>query len=356
MMAYIYEYDSTHGAKKPVIGIQVLNEPDIFARWRISEKQVLSKTTGGVMTAGEAYTKVCNSLDAIGKTIKASNYRVYTRVNLATSTGSDAFGNANGIWSGSSVKDAPDFARRIFELDGIDIVGDDSYTSIVKDIKGIAEMYATKLPGNFGHIAENDGSYANSASLILATVSRHAGYSLYDLITSPYFVENGSSGVDQGILSFANGKNGAVVEKAHWAETHSVLMGLRAVAHEVYRVSGDDFAVFNASTDRAETNKTQTVSTTHVRIKFITSSGAVAFAIDRGDHLDVWSTGAATITLENASVTAVRLGTYAADGTFTETGTASAGGAVTLAASTLYRIEYSGGGGVSSTTWAQIGG
>jgi len=35
MMDYIYEFDSTHGAKKPVIGIQVLNEPDIFCRWRI---------------------------------------------------------------------------------------------------------------------------------------------------------------------------------------------------------------------------------------------------------------------------------------------------------------------------------
>lgn len=356
MMAYIYEYDSTHGAKQPVIGVQVLNEPDIFARWRVPNKQVLSRETGTVMTQEEAYDKICNSLDALGKTVKASNYRVYTRVNLASSTNSDALGNTGGIWQGDAVKDAPEFARRFQALEGIDIIGDDAYVSSVKNIKGIASMYATKLPGNFGHIAENDGSYANTASLILAAVSQHGGYSIYDLLTSPFFVRNGDAKVDQGILEYESGKWDAFVRKAHWQQTHDLIAGLRAVAHEVYQVSAADFACFNLATDFAREQTEQTINTTHLTLSFRTESGAIGFAIDRGTYLDVWVTGSATLSISGATVTAVASGTCGADGTFTAGTALEAGASVSLNPCTLYRISYQDAGTLSSTTWDAIGG
>lgn len=356
MMEYIYEYDSTHGAKKSVIGIQVLNEPDIFIRWRVPEKEVLSSVTGEIMTEEEAYTKICNSLNALGKTVKESNYQVYTRVNLASSTNSDSIGNKGGIWSNGSVMDAPEFAKRIQALEYIDFVGDDSYTSSVLNIKGIASMYATKIDGNFGQIAENDGSYSNTASLILAVISQHGGYSIYDLLTSPFFVENGDAKVDQGILTFEDGSYDSVKEKAHWQQTHDLIMGLRAVAHEVYEVSSEDFACFNLATDNARRSTEQTISTTHTTLNFKTENGAIGFAIDRGDYLDVYVTEEATLTVGGATVTAVEIGTYSSDGAFTASKTLDTASTVSLSACTLYRISYRDAGTLTSTTWDTIGG
>lgn len=356
MMDYIYEYDSTHGAKQPVIGIQVLNEPDIFARWRVPDQQVLSSVTGQQMRAEEAYTKICNSLQALGAAVKQSKYQVYTRVNLASSTNSDSLGNTGGIWENGAVKNAPEFARRIQALESIDIVGDDSYTASVKNIKGITSMYATKLPENFGHIAENDGSYANTASLILTAVSQHGGYSIYDLLTSPFFVENGSAKVDQGILLFGEQGFDSYVQKAHWQQTHDLIAGLKAVAHEIYQISAEDFACFNLETDNARQSTEQTISTTHTSLTFQTENGAIGFAIDRGSWLDVYVTADAVLTIGQATVTGVETGSYGADGSFTASATLETGDTVTLSAGTLYRISYEGAASLTSTTWDAIGG
>lgn len=356
MMDYIYEYDSTHGAKQPVIGIQVLNEPDIFARWRVPDKQVISPVTGERMSAQEAYTKICNSLEALGKTVKQSKYRVFTRVNLASSTNSDALGSPGGIWANGEVKDAPEFAQMIQALESIDFVGDDSYTSSVKNIKGIASMYATKLPGNFGQIAENDGSYSNTASLILTAVSQHGGYSIYDLLTSPFFVANGDAKVDQGILLFEEGSYERYVQKDHWQQTHDIIAGLKAVGHEVYQVSPQDFACFNLETDNARQSTRQTITTTHTRLTFATESGAIGFAIDHGAWMDVYVTADATLTVSDATVTAVEIGTYAVDGTFTASETLPTDASVSLSGGKLYRISYKDAGTLTSDTWDAIGG
>lgn len=356
MMDYIYEYDSTHGAKKPVIGIQVLNEPDIFIRWRVPEQEVLSSVTGEIMTEEEAYTKICNSLNALGKTVKESKYQVYTRVNLASSTNSDSIGNTGGIWSNGVVKDAPEFAKLFQSLEYIDFVGDDTYTSSILNNKGIVKMYSTKIEGNFGQISENNGSYSNTASLILTAISQHGGYSIYDLITSPFFVKNGTGGVDQGILSFAEGTFDSVVEKAHWQQTHDLIMGLRSVAHEIYRVHPEDFACFNLATDNAKKITEQVISTTHTILNFKTENGAIGFAIDCGTHIDVYMTGNATLTVSGATVTAVETGTYSSNGTFTSSESLGTDSTVNLSACTLYRISYKDAGVQESTTWDAIGG
>lgn len=354
MMEYVYEYDSTHGAHKPVIGVQVLNEPDIFARWRIKDKNVLSRETGETMTIDEAYTKICNSLNALGKAVKAAKYKVYTRVNLASSTNADAFGNANGIYSGTDVKNAPDFAIIMQALEGIDIIGDDSYTSSIRNIKGITSMFATKIPNNFGHIAENDGDYSNTASLLLTAISQHGGYSVYDLLTSPYFIANGTGKVDQGIMSYKSGSYTEFTYKKHYQQVKDVINGLKMVDFEVYNVSAEDFACFNLKTDNAKDSLNQTVNTTNVTLTFVTSNGAIGYAIDAGDHLDVYVTADATLTIGNAQIGSVQTGAYE-NKTFkgTNVGVAST---LTLKANTLYRIEYVSNGSLISTVWDNIGG
>ena len=352
MMEYIYEYDSTHGGRKPVIGIQVLNEADGFVRWRIDEKTVISRETGEKMTYAEGYQKVCNSMNALGLAVKACKYQVYTRANMTVSTGGNVF-------TGSTLNDAPDFVKQFYALEGIDIVGDDSYNSSVKNIKGITSMFATKLENNFAHIAENDGSYGNTASLILAAVSQHGGYSLYDLITSPFYVANNSTNIDQGIILFkkdANGKNihNEFEYKKHYALTQNIIAGLK-LASNPYGVSPQDFIAFNVKTDNPKDSVTQSISSTNVVVEFKTEKGAIGYAIDYGTYIDVYVTDDSTITISNASVTLIATGTYTGL-VFNKTKDVALGNTINLAADTLYRIEYTSAGKITSTTWDYIGG
>lgn len=352
MMEYIYEYDSTHGGKKPVIGVQILNEPDIFVRFRIKDKEV--SQNGQILDTKTGYEKIYNSLDALGKTVKAAKYKVYTRVNLASSTNADSYGNANGIYEGDKLKGAPKFAEEICALEGIDIVGDDSYTSSVRNIKGITKMFGN-IQGNFGHIAENDGSYENTASLILAAVAQHGGYSLYDLLTSPFYVKHGTGNVDQGVLTYANADYTEFNYKKHYNETKTMIAGLKAAESKIYTVSSEDFAAFNIKTNFASAELTQTVSTTNVTLAFVTKKGAIGFAIDCGGYLVVFATADATLNVTDGSVTSVQSGAFV-NGEFVADGTIALSDVISLQAGTLYRIDYVSAGKIASTTWQEIGG
>lgn len=355
-MDYIYQFDSTHGGKKPVIGIQVLNEPDIFFRFRIVQQSVLSRKTGIRMTAEEGLEKVCNSLNALGMTVKNSKYKVYTRVNLATATRGDSWGEGNGIYNNQDIKNAPDFAVKFQALEGIDIVGDDCYTSQVKEVKGIVTMFKDRISNNFGHIAENDGSYANTASLILTSIANHGGYSIYDLITSPFFVGGDTSkNVDQGIILFKDNKYNEFIYKAHYGQTQSIIKGLKLAGGSVYGVSPADFMAFNIHNDNPVNNVTQTISSTNVRIVFKNSNGAIGFAIDHGSYMDVYFTGDSNITISNGTVSKVLAGSYDASGKFVQSSSLSASTTLNLKGGTLYRIEYRSSGKIASNTWGSIG-
>lgn len=355
MMDYIYEFDSTHEGKKPVIGIQVLNEPDIFVRFRIKQYNVLSRVTGVEMTSEEGYQKICNSLDRLGKAVKNSKYKVYTRVNFANATSADQISSGTGIYDGSSVKNAPDFVERIHNLEGIDIVGDDSYNSSVKNIKGLASMFATKIKNNFGHIAENDGNYSNTPSLILAAMSQHAGYSIYDMITSPFFVENGTSSVDQGIMTFKGNSFSEFTYKGHYTATKNLINGLTKVSDVIYNVSNEDFACFNIKSDYPSQDISQNINTTNTSISFKTSNTAIGFALDNGNSLDIYVTDNSEITLGNITISDISIGDYE-NGTFKQKESVTKSNKITLEANKLYHVTYSSSKKLSSTTWDNIGG
>lgn len=352
-MDAIYEWDSTHGGTKPVVGMQILNEPDIFVRWRIPQKSVISPITNMIMSSEEGYEKIYNSLNALGKAVKNSKYRVYTRVNLASSTSGDYYGNSNGIYTNNSVKDAPSWAKRMFYLDGIDVIGDDSYTSSVKNIKGISRMYAN-LEGNFSHIAENDGNYDNTPSLILTSASQKGGYSIYDLVTSPFFVANNSANIDQGIITFSDKTYKNFNYKKHYEETQRVLKGLKMISSEWNDFAADDFLAFNVKTDNPQKSLRQTISSHYSKVTFSCDNYALAFAIDFGDHLDIYSTQDATFTFEGISGISLSQGSFI-DGKYTIEDNLE-GTTLSAEQGKLYRVNYTSGSQFTSTAFGEIGG
>lgn len=355
VMDYIYEWDSTHGGKKIVIGMQILNEPDIFVRWRIYQQDVLSNITHERMSEEEGYAKINHSLNELGKAVKESHYKVYTRVNFASSTGSDYNGNANGIYNGEIIKEAPSFVKNVFDLEGIDLVGDDSYTSSIKNIKGITTMYSENLSGNFAHIAENDGSYGNSASLILAAISQYGGYCLYDLITSPFFVKNNSANIDQGIMTFRDETYSSFVYKSHYQQTQSILKGLKMAGNSLFEVTKENFACFNIKNDTARPSITQQITTDFVGFSFESERGAIGFALSKETEINLYMSEEATINMEHVQVQSIETGYYQND-IFIPEQEIQPSATLQCKKDTFYRIKCTYDGTVlASTTFENIG-
>lgn len=347
---YVYEYDSTHDGKKPVIGIQILNEPDIFIRFRLDANEVISKSTLEKMSYEEAWDKVLIALDSYGKAAKQSKYKVYTRVNLAASTGTD-YSGYYGIWDSSKAKMPPSWAKDIFALEGIDCIGDDSYSSSVRDIKGISTMYGENLPGNFSHIAENAGNYSNTASLILSSFSVGAGYNIYDLATPPFYIAHGSSSVDQGIYTYSNG---TLTPRSHKDEVTNIINGLLKAGDAATSFDKGNFIGLNINGDNPSTNVNQTINSNNLTINFTTSSGSFGFAIDMGSYLVVYVTNDADLNLSNCNVSSVSKG-YFAFSEFIKESSLEASSSIFLKGNTLYKIDYSSSSRLNSTAWNYIG-
>lgn len=352
---YVYEWDGRHGQSKNLIGVQILNEPDIFVRWRIEERNVLALHSSSQMTLEEGWEKVRNSLDYLGKAVKKCKYQVFTRTNLASSTAAGYSMSANGIYSGNEVKDPPDWAKRIAALEGIDFIGDDVYRSLVKDVKGVATMYGAKLPGNFSLISENDGGYSNTASLILASLACGAGYSIYELATSPFFLANNSANIEQGICTVLS--DGSLQEKAHFAEVHSILDGLKKAGTAPVSASVGNILVFNAEGDYPKQSVSQDIASASLQAHFVTANKALGFLVDTGKEALAYFTQDAVLTLSNATFGKAQAGAYAKDGSFSVTSeTDLSNGSFACVKETLYRLSYSNVvKPLTSTAWEEIG-
>ena len=77
---HIRYWDSKHGDTHPVITCQIHNEPDGFVRWRYGEDGFTWRD-GSELSRERAWEMVLNSLNAVGKAVQNSSYKVLTRTN-----------------------------------------------------------------------------------------------------------------------------------------------------------------------------------------------------------------------------------------------------------------------------------
>lgn len=215
-------------------------------------------------------------------------------------------------------------------------------------------MYGKNLEGNFSHIAENDGSYGNSASLILASISQYGGYSLYDLITSPFFVANNSANIDQGIITFADETYSSFLYKKHYQQTQSILNGLKKAGNLLFDVSYEDFACFNIKTDTASKVLSQEISTTRANFQFSTENGAIGFAITKENEMGIYMCEDATLKIENATIQEIASGYYQND-VFVSENKLDVANTILCKKDTFYRISYTRLGNLTSNTFDFIG-
>lgn len=261
LMNYVYEWNEKNGKPNTLIGVQVHNEPDCFPLWRVGHNQISVKKDGRQITEEEACADVNKALDEVGKAFKSTPYKIYTRVNFAL---------ANTM---------NDYIESVFDLEGIDIVGDDPHEENVATITKAIEEYS--LPGNYPHIAENRASYSNTNTLILSAFSRNGGYIMYEVATSEYFINN-NTGTDDPEYGLYNSD---LTPKSHTEGVGRFLKMLNGIGSDLVTTPKEQIKAFNIETNFPLTNYSHSVKIGDRSVNYETERGALGVVINCGDYL-----------------------------------------------------------------------
>ena len=242
------------------------------------------KTGIATIKKEDAFKHVFKALDNLGKTIKSHKYKVITRCNIATGTKGDADGEYSGIYENSGeLKTIRSFIKEMQSLEGIDIVGDDSYNATLKDNKGILMMYKNQLSDNYPHIAENDGNYQNTPSLLITSAVVNGGYLVYELATSPFFKKNNASDIDQGIYSVNADKT--LTPKKHESSIKDALSILNLASTPLGLAKNGNILGFNLKTDSPLKVTNQTINSENISVNVNIDNSAIGYAVDYKNSL-----------------------------------------------------------------------
>lgn len=315
---HIREWDKKNGNSHPVITCQVHNEPDGGVRWRMDQQHFRHRDST-LVTKTEMWKMTLDALDAIGQAVQNSSYKVATRTNIIFGDKVNPFPQAPEACSAD-----------VHALKGIDFVSVDPYKETVNEIAEEVVSYAS-LKGNYPLVAENRGGYSNTASLMLAASALGGGYCIYDLATSRYVTSHSAPPFDQEGIYYCD-----LTEKPHTSEVSKLLKGLIAVCGDVAVTKTENFAVFNIVTDYPQKNIEQQICTTGACIDFRTFNGALAFALDLGRRLVIFSTEKAEFKLSNGIVQ-------------------GADGVVTTEGGEIIEVQFASEGAIESTTQRFIG-
>lgn len=320
MMTSIASWSESHEGRHVVASIQVHNESDTFPRFVLEQQKIMTVDGSRRLTDIEAWKETLEAYDYLGGIVKRSAYKCITRVNVA-----QAYKDA---WSG--------FVPRIFELENIDIVGDDTYEKTVAFNKEmILDFNSEEYFGgnNFPHVSENDGSYETTPSLVLASTALGGGYLIYDLATPRIAIE--SYGWDD--WSILDSKT--LEDKPHTPLTRNIIKGITKAGSKYVLADKENIAAFNVKGNVPEEHKTQNIQTTHAVISFVTGTKALGYAVTSDKEIFVYATSASQFTFGNVSLSKCEKGYVDTNGEFVSDGEVTLTNDSLLAeGETLYRI------------------
>lgn len=278
MMNVIYNYDNANGKRHTVIGIQIENEADMLAT---------RHNDAHGFTPEQIWPDLIKMLDRLGQVVKNSPYKCFTRTNLTTT-------------SGNYIKRS----EEIVATKGIDYVGLDPYENKISQI----EMKLTGLrwiKGNYSHIAENGGEYANNDLLMLKAVTMGCGYEIFEVITTPNpMLEDWTlRGVYQPNFS------------PRWY-TQRIVDAFKIFKHgwvDLAEAPISNILGFNLKTDDGAQSASEEQKTKSATISWTTTDRGVAYAVESGGYITVSSTKADAMEFKDVTVTSVENGYYNLD-------------------------------------------
>lgn len=276
IMRHIAERNASLNYPNTLIGVQVHNEPDCFPLWRVGQNQISVLKDGRQITYDEAAADVNKALDTVGKAFKSTGYKIYTRVNFAL---------ANVM---------NEYIESVYNLEGIDIVGDDPHENNVSTITGAIREYS--LTGNYPHIAENRATFENTPSMILATLALNGGYIMYEIATPETFLKNTAPDTDPdyGIL------NGDLSYRANTQSVKDFLGMIKNAGGDIITTSKEKFHAFNIEGNFPVGNYSKSIVTAKGNVDISTMRGAIGFALDCRDYLLVGATDVTQFTVSGA--------------------------------------------------------
>lgn len=321
---YIYEWENNNGNPNVVISYQVHNECDNYPRWNIKARGVKEMDGSAELDRQTAWEEIYNSLDSAGKAFKSSKYRAVTRCNLVRLS-----------VSGDEWKT---FAVNIFNLDGIDMVGEDTYTTSVSEQKEAMDNLFGAEYGykNFAHVAENSGNFPNSPTLLLSAITQGAGYLMYCLSMPIYWVSSDpteNNYWEQGVLKVDWS------DKKHTQRVREIYKGLNKAAYPLACSERSEMASFNADADNPATAFSQTYSLGNLDFTISTESGALGYCfVYRGD-LYVFADEDVSVEFSGKQINDARSGRFAGARFLSDGSTPFGSNKIDLSGKSLYKIE-----------------
>lgn len=308
MMEAIYHYDSSHGQKHTVIGIQVENEPDILATRHNQDHGY---------TPEQIWPDLISMLDQLGQVVKNSPYDCYTRVN--------------------QTNPYPDYMERSAEIAataGIDYVGLDPYQNKLSQIDSNLRRLR-KIKDNYGHIAENGGEYVNNDLLTLKALSLGCGYEIFEVITST------SPKLEARGLTIRGVYNPDFTPKPHTQRIVDAFKIFKGAWVDLASADAKDIIGFNLKHDDGLNQTSEYQNTTHAGIKWSTGSRGVAFAVERNNYLVVASTQNDQMTFRNIQIKNIEKGYYDINGNWVSDGKMTpTGNQLSLEPCIVYKIQF----------------
>lgn len=319
---FIYEWEMQNGNPNIVISYQVHNEVDNYPRWNIENRNVLEMDGSAKLNPATAWQEIYDSLDSAGKAFKSSKYRAVTRTNLVTLRVTEE-------WK--------DFAVKIFNLEGIDIVGDDTYTNSVEEQKASMDALLSDYFGknNLAHVAENSGSFSNSPTLILSAVTQGCGYLMYCLSLPLFWIKNESNWDwwEQGVLDVEWN------DKEHTQRVRDIFYGLKAAAQPLASCEISQMAAFNADTDNPVDEHSQSYTFNGIKFTVSTASGALGYCLYYDNAVYVFADKEVSLRFDEAEISACYGGKFSGTRFLTQSSVTYDGKKVDLSGNNLYKIE-----------------
>ncbi|MCA5006274.1 DUF4978 domain-containing protein [Sphingobacterium bovistauri] len=264
MMDAIYDYNQLNGNKLTVVGIQIQNEADMLATRHNNEHGY---------TPESIWPDLIDMMATLGRVVKSSAYKCYTRTNLTT-----------------TYDDFIERSKQIVLKGGVDFVGLDPYTDQVNVISNmLTDLHA--IPNNFAHIGENGGEYPNNDILTLKALIQGAGYSIFEVVTTPH--EYLKDWTLRGVY------NPDFSKKSH---TNRIMD-----AYKIYKNAWCDFAIaetknmvgFNIKNNELSSSLMESHSTESVRFNWNTNNSGIGYALENNDYVIVSSTKSDEITMQS---------------------------------------------------------
>ena len=321
---YIYEWEIEKGNPNVVISYQVHNETDNYPRWNIKARGIKEMDGSGELSHQTAWEEIYESLNSAGMAFKTSKYRAVTRCNLVR------LGVSGDEWK--------TFAVNIFNLDGIDMVGDDTYTTSVEEQKTamnnlFGEEYGYK---NFAHVAENSGNFPNSPTLLLSAITQGAGYLMYCLSMPLYWVREDPTEAnywEQGVLD-VNWN-----DKKHTQRVREIYKGLNKAAYPLAYLERNVISSFNADTDNPSDRHSQDYSINGVNFTVETENGALGYCFLYLDDVYTFVDENATVSFNGKTIGGAEIGRFDGSRFLSDGSAAYSADKMDLSGKSLYKIE-----------------